>query len=326
MSTSPSWAKVRRRIRTVPLVFLAWAVVTVALPVLVVLAVAVDAVRWIISRTPWMAIRLVVFLWVYLLAEVGAVIALAAAWLVPARRIEWTYRLQAAWVSVLFGAVRLIFGISTHVEGTDVLRPGPILVFARHASIVDNLLPHRFIVRPSGIRLRYVLKSELLSDPALDIGGLRLPNYFVTRGSRNAAAEIAGVAGLAAGLGTNEGVLIFPEGTRFRPDRRERAIALAGRRNPAVAELAGELTSVMPPRLGGPLALLEAGEMDVVVLAHRGLGGFATVSDIWSGAMVGRRVEIRLTRIAHGDIPTDREARIIWLFELWRDVDRWVRR
>ena len=64
-----------------------------------------------------------------------------------------------------------------------MVEPGPVIVMIRHASILDNLLPSVFVAWPHKVRLRYLLKRELLSDPGLDIGGKRLPNYFVRRGT-----------------------------------------------------------------------------------------------------------------------------------------------
>jgi hypothetical protein len=41
---------------------------------------------------------------------------------------------------------------------------------------------------------------------------------------------------------------------------------------------------VVPPR---PAGMLGARPLDVVVIAHRGLEGFAEIRDIWSGGLVG---------------------------------------
>ena len=150
----------------------------------------------------------------------------------------------------------------------------------RHASIVDNLLPALFVAAPHGLRLRYVLKRELLSDPAIDIAGGRLPNCFVRRGADDAEAEIARVRALAAGLGPDEGVLIYPEGTRFTAAKRERAIE----RQPRAAEL----RNVPPPRPGGTLAVMETGA-DVVICAHHGLDGFASIGDPGAAGSCGGR-------------------------------------
>lgn len=313
-----------RRLKTIPATLFAWALTTVLLPVLLAGAVVVDVVRALTRRTHWMAIRLVAFLCVYLTAEVFAILSLALVWLVPPRRVAWTYALQGMWVNVLYWAVQAIFGVRLSVEAAEVAGPGPVLVFARHASIVDNLLPYRLVTRPTGIRLRYVLKHELLVDPALDIAGSRLPNHFVRRGSGESAREIAAVGALAEGLGSAEGVLIFPEGTRFAEKKRAAAIASAGRRNPEVREIAEGYRSVLPPRLGGPLALLAASDADVVVLAHRGLDGFATVADIWAGGIVGTRVAVRLTRIRRAEIPAERSDQAVWLHRVWAEVDDWV--
>ena len=278
-----------RRLRTVPLFLLLFVVTTVALPFLLAAAVVVDAVRWLVRRRPWMATRLALFLWVYLAAEALAIVALGLAWAVPprSRLVERTYRLQALWAALLFGAARLLFSLRFDVEGADAVAPGPIVVLMRHASIVDNLLPALFVAAPHGLRLRYVLKRELLSDPAIDIAGGRLPNCFVRRGADDAEAEIARVRALAAGLGPREGVLIYPEGTRFTAAKRARAIE----RQPRAAEL----RNVLPPRPGGTLAVLDTGA-DVVVCAHHGLDGFASIGDLWRGGLVRQTVRIRFTR------------------------------
>ena len=128
-------------------------------------------------------------------------------------------------------AVRVLFRLRLEVTGDDAVAPGPVIVLIRHASIVDNLLPANLITRPHRIRLRYVLKRELLADPCLDVAGRRLPNYFVRRGTGE-AQEVERVRALAHGLGADEGVLIYPEGTRFTPERRARAIARIGERDP----------------------------------------------------------------------------------------------
>ena len=124
--------------------------------------------------------------------------------------------------AVVLGSARRLFALRFEIEGAEAPHPGPILVLARHASIVDNLLPAWFVVRPHAITLRYVLKKELLSDPVLDVGGSRLPNYFVDRSSTSPRAELRGITELATDLPPNEGVLIFPEGTRIPPGKRGR--------------------------------------------------------------------------------------------------------
>ena len=72
-----------------------------------------------------------------------------------------------------------------------------MLLFPRHVSVADTLLPAVFVSSRNGILLRHVLKRELLWDPCLDIVGNRLPNCFVRRDSRDSAREIRAVAALA---------------------------------------------------------------------------------------------------------------------------------
>ena len=308
---------VLRRLRTVPVFLILFVLTTVTLPFLLVLAVAVDAARWLVRRRPWMATRLTLFLWIYLGAEALAIVALFLAWAVPprSRLVERTYRLQALWAALLFGAARLLFSLRFDVEGADAVAPGPIVVLMRHASIVDNLLPALFVAAPHKLRLRYVLKRELLSDPAIDIAGGRLPNCFVRRGADDAEAEIARVRDLSAGLGPHEGILIYPEGTRFTAAKRERAIE----RQPRAAEL----RNVLPPRPGGTLAVMGSGA-DIVICAHHGLDGFASIGDLWRGGLVRRTVRIRFSRYPHASLPEGQEARIEWLWQRWHEVDDWI--
>ena len=68
--------------RTIPPLWLGLVLLTALMPVLLVVGLVIDAVRWLAFRVPPTAARLVVFLWVYLAAEVAGVAALAAVWVV----------------------------------------------------------------------------------------------------------------------------------------------------------------------------------------------------------------------------------------------------
>ena len=236
-----------------------------------------------------------------------------------AMKLRATYRLQEAWAGWNLNALQNLFSLEIDVEGTDAILPGPIVVLSRHASMVDTLLPARLVAKPTRLRLRYVLKKELLADPALDIAGNRLPNSFIDRASRE-LSELSSIKDLATNLGHGDGVLIYPEGTRFSEAklRRHQMRASAG-----AAETVG-LRRVLPPRPGGTLALLDATHADVVVLAHRGLEGLATVREIWQGNLVSSRIDVAMWRIPRSDIPDARSERVAWLNRLWVDVDDWV--
>ena len=316
---------VLRRLVTIPSVYLLLVLTTVLAPLLVLVAASVDLFRWLADRRPWMALRLLGFAWVYLVGEAWALIAMGAVGLLGRQRsIDLTFSLQRVWAGWNFAALRFFFSLDFRVKDPDQVPPGPILLLSRHASMIDTMLPSEYVVRPFGIKLRYVLKKELLLDPALDIGGNRLPNYFVDRRSNDSSTERSAVRELATDLDADEGVLIYPEGTRFSEEKRIRYTKRLRNEPGRVAEVAASLRRVLPPRPGGTLALLEASAADVVVLMHRGLEGFARVKDMWSGELVGSKIVTRFRRVRRSEIPEGRAGRVEWLFNLWSEVDDWV--
>lgn len=323
------WTALRRRAWTVPFILVFFAVVTAALPLLLAVTLAVDAVRWLRHRRKFVVVRAALFGWVYLAVEVWALVALLVVWIVTGfglwqrAELELTYRLQGRWAAMLFGAVRRIFSLGLEVEDDSIVTPGPVVVMVRHASLIDTLLPNNLITRRHGLRLRYVLKNELLYDPALDIAGHRLVNHFVDRVG-DSDSQVAKVRELSRDLG-DEGVLIYPEGTRFTEEKRTRVIERLRSLDPHRAERAQRLRNVLPPRRGGPLALLDPlTPCDVVVMAHVGLDGLATVKHLLAGKVVGNRIRVRFWRIPREQIPDGEEARMDWLFDQWERVDDWV--
>lgn len=314
-----------RRTITLPGALLAAAAALVLVPPLLPVAGLLDLAR----RRPLPTVRTLLFGLVWLLCEALGVIAALA--LVPARLaasrdrwLRWNGRLQLAWTSALLAALRRLFGMSLEVEGLEEVGRGPLLVLARHTSAADTVLPVVLLGGRCGLRLRYVLKRGLLWDPCLDLVGQRLPNAFVGRGGE--AADVAAVRALGADLATDEGVLIYPEGTRFTPAKRVAALErLAASRWAAYAARAAGLQRVLPPRPGGALALLEAAPAaDVLVLGHVGLEGTATFGDLLDGRLVGARLRVRLWRVARSGIPTGPDERVAWLHEEWARLDAWV--
>ena len=318
-----------RRLRTIPALVAGFLLVTALLPLLLVALLAYDAGRALRGRGRFSAVRLLLFGWVYLAVEMVGVTAMFLFWLVSGfgrarrRHVALTYGLQAWWAATLLGAMRFLFRVGLDVEGDESIAPGPFVLMMRHASLVDTLLPTVLVLRRHRIRLRYVLKRELLWDPALDLAGNVLPNYFLDRASGDAAAEVDRVRSLGVGLGESDGVLIYPEGTRFTPERRERIIAILRQRLPHLVERAEALRGVLAPRLAGVLALLEAGT-DVVVCAHVGLDGLSHVRRVWRGGLVGITVKVAFWRVRAAEIPAGEAARVDWLFAQWRRVDDWV--
>lgn len=335
MSATPTWReprgqKVARRLKTVPLMLAALVLVTVLLPVLIVGGFFVDLFRWIVHRRTWMAMRLALFLWIYLIVEAAGIFGLFGIWLFSGfgrnqeRMVRWTWHFQQLWIGWLFAAIQALLGLKVEVEGTEFLRPGPVIIFIRHASIVDNLLPSVFVAARERVHLRYVLKRELLSEACLDIAGQRLPNYFVRRDTGE-EIERERIGALAEGMGSEDGFLLYPEGTRFTPERRDRALEKIAERDPARAQRLSGIEYLLPPKAGGALAVLDgAPDTDVVLMAHQGFDGMRLISDIWDGELAGRVIRIRFTRVPAAGIPAGRDERVEWLDNVWLEMDGWI--
>lgn len=319
-----------RRAITVPGYLLVLVALLVAAPVAFPTTALYDLARG--SR--FAATRTLAFAILYLACEVAGVLAATVLWVFhtlvpgfdPKAYVRANFRLQCAWARLLGSAAFSVFGMSVRIENSVPLGQRPILLLVRHASVADTILAAMFIAGRDQIVLRYVLKRELLWDPCLDIVGNRLVNCFVRRGGEDSKREIARVARLADNLGPGEGVLIYPEGTRFSAAKRERILAtLAARSDDAAYRRAALLRHVLPPRISGTLSLLERlKEGEVVVCAHVGLESAASFAELWRGDLIGRQCVIRIWSTDIGALPATAEGRIEWLHAQWQLVDRFV--
>ena len=319
-----------RRVVTVPVALLLGATAVFGAPIWVAVGVAWDALAGAASSLP--RTRALAFFALYLACEAAGIVAATALWVVtlggraggPERWRERNATLQRRWADTLFFGSRRLFSMKVSTEGLALADEAPFLLFARHASVADTVLAAAFVASPRRLLLRYVLKRELLWDPCLDIVGRRLPNAFVRRRGPGLEAEVAAVAGLARGLDARSAVLIYPEGRRFNDTRREEAVAaLAEKGEHELAAISAGFRNVLPPRLRGALALLEAAEgIDVVLLEHTGFEGASTFGQFWHGTLVGGTLHVRLRRFPASTIPA--EGRGLWLFERWAEMDRWI--
>lgn len=327
-----------RRSLTVPSILIATAIGVVGAPLWLLIAGLLDAARDGF-RGRFVRIRLVTFGLGYLSCETAGIAVAFLLWIArlvlrPSvdRYRQWNFRLQCLWGDSLLRIAQLAFGFRFEVEGADCVAPGPILLLLRHSSLADTVLAVSQVSRPHDLLLRYVLKRPLLLDPCIDIVGQRLINLFVLKGARRASDQIRDVGALAEGLGRDQGVLIYPEGTRFTQAKKAALLDKLARRNAHdELEFARSLEHVLPPIRGGTLALLETSSRqsppaDVVFCAHQGFEGSATVRDLLAGRLIDRTVRISFWRVPAAEIPAEGPARLRWLCDQWLRMDREVER
>jgi 1-acyl-sn-glycerol-3-phosphate acyltransferase len=319
-----------RRSITLPAVWVG-AVVAAALSIVALpLALVFDLLR---GRPKLPTARVYVFGLTYLAWELLATGYAGVLWvasgfglLLRTRQFQRLHqRFQVLWAASHIRTMRSVLGLRLEVDGAEHLAPGPVVLFSRHASMVDTLIPIH-LAASHGLACRYVLKNELLWDPALDVVGHRFPNYFVDRSGGSSREVVEEVGKLAAGTRDDEAFVIFPEGSRFTPAKRERAIEKLSESSPDVAERARKLTRTMPPRTGGPIAALERApkNADVVFLAHTGLEGLAGPKDMWKAVPFRHPVRVGVWRVARSEVPDGPDAQLAWLYERWTEVDTWV--
>jgi len=315
---------------TVPAVLLA-ALLVIPLSVIIIpVSLVIDLLR---GRPRLPTLRVFVFGLNYLAWEVIAISFSAVMWFATGFGLlsgrHWSQeahrKLQVVWAASHIRMLRRALGMRLEVINSECLAPGPVVLLSRHASMIDTLIPI-FIADENHLGCRYVLKNELLWDPALDIIGHRFPNYFVDRSGGNSGSAIDEVGALAAGTRDSEVFVIFPEGSRFTEAKRERALEKLRDSNPAAAERAEKLTRTMPPRTGGPIAALQMAPpgADIVVLAHTGLEGMAGPRELWRVVPFRHPIQIELWRIPRVEVPTDPDEQLAWLYDRWAEVDTWV--
>lgn len=309
-----------------PGVLLATALVVAAAPALFFVAAVVD----VLERRRARFVRFTALLLLYLVAETIGLVCAAALWLArpllgAARYLDANFRLQRHWAGNLLRVGLAILGMRMHFVAEAPLRGDrPLLVFVRHVSIIDTLLPNALIASRYGMRLRYVIKDELRFDPCLDIVGGRLPVIFVRRGSNDPEREAAHITQLGEHLEPGEAVLLFPEGTRGGPAGRQRALArLEQRGDEERLAFARRLENLLPPRSRGPLALLAAApQADVLFVCHAGLEGSVSFAELLTGRLIGRTLRMHTRIVATETLPGEPEQQRAWLDAEWQRMDR----
>ncbi len=324
-----------RRSLTVPGWILAFLACLVLAPFVLPILAIIDIAR----KSDFVLVRMATWGICYFAFEVYALIVALLQWLGSGFGLNqrllgnWSFAIQLSWINALAAIAFRLFGVRISVEGlerVEALAGRPILLLLRHASMADVALAIMTLQRPTRYRLRYVLKEELLWDPSMDIVGNRLLNWFVRRKGKNRDQEIERVADLANGLGPYEGVLLYPEGTRFTPTRQARALASIEKHgNLERLERARQYVHVLPPRPGGTISVIErireqGTPATVVIGAHTGFEGAARLKEILGGDLHYRDVLLRYWTVPLEDLPESTEGLEHWLFDQWSEVDRFV--
>jgi len=331
----PFLHRMARRSLTVTLVFVLATLCTACLPLLLLVAGVVDVLSP--RRTRFAFCRGLLFFVSLLAMEAIAICAVTLVWLLHLlRRNPQTFErhnrsAQTLWSSTLYRIGERLFSLRTHIEGAippphpDAAQVAPLLVFVRHSSTADTVLPV-LILANRGYRLRYVLKRELLFDPCLDIVGQRLRNCFVSRGGKDTDQDLRGVLDLATDMTSGDALVIYPEGTRFTAQKRERTLARLRSHGPQDAlTLAESLQHTLPPLQRGPLQLLRENQRaDLVLMAHCGLEPAGSLKELLAGDLIGEQVFIHFEHIPFAALPKDPDAQRQFLSEKWRNIDAWI--
>jgi 1-acyl-sn-glycerol-3-phosphate acyltransferase len=313
-------ARLRRRCVSIPALVAFTLAITVTAPLWVPAVVVADAVR-LRRRLPLLRLLAFGVCWGWI--ELAGVTGAFSTWITGrARDHAAQYALMKWWAGALMRALQATVGFEPRLEHGEVLAGGNVVVLSRHASLADSLLSAWAIRVQADLRPMYVLKRELLFDPCLDIVGLRVPNHFLDREAADSEAEFEALREMAGGVGPGVAAVIFSEGTRANPTKRERALARIAERDPERAKRLAALERLLPPRPGGSAALVAgAPNADVVLAWHTGFDGLDTFGAIL--AKLARPlppVRFVVRRVARDDVP-DGEEFVRWLDDQWLRMD-----
>lgn len=322
--------RIFRRLVLAPLALALCLVLLVLSPALLLVAAIVD----LFLPGNWRTLRLTAFGVSYLALEVICLAGLFGLWIASGfglrirspRMQEIHYSFMRWWLHTMDRIARKLFRIRIHIEDRPVPRPGPVLVFSRHAGPGNSLMLVGTILVGYKRRPRIVMLNKLQWEPTFDIMLNRVPNRFIKHDPQRREVQLEAIGELASGLGDQDAFVLFPEGKDFTPRVRRRAIEYLQRKgHSSAAERAEKMKYVLPPRHAGVMAALQgARDADVVFVAHSLLEDVGTFKDLWSRIPLEQPIVARYWRIPPDDVPRDQEELIEWLYGWWERIDRWI--
>ena len=299
------------------------------------LLMALTAIIWIpvFALLGWLApasrsgLRCLYFISLFLFCEVAGIVVSAWLWLRYSAvgkvnsecYLHANSALQYWWADTLRRGAERLFRLTFEIDGKEALKGNAAILLPRHTSIGDTVLPMSFYAIPSTLRVRYVLKRELLMDPCLDIVGNRLPNVFLNRVAEEMGPELNALRTLATKASEQETLVIYMEGTRFSDAKRQRILQVLGKKNDQHAlQRAQQWKDVLPPRPAGALALIDgAPTKDLLFFAHSGFEKSSSFASLFNGGWMDTTVKLKFWRVPAMSIPADEAGRRVLLLEQW---------
>lgn len=319
-----------RRLVVAPLVVVLCVVLTLLSPLWLLAALVVDAVR----RHGLGATRLAAFGVVHVASEAAMIVALFLFWIVSLfGLLTHTAAIQSAhyavlrgWLRCLSAAATSLLGLRIEVVDPPAPRPGPLLVFGRHAGAGNSLMMIRTLMLRYRRRPRVVMLAFLQWDPVIDVVCHRLPSLFIEHDPARSDHFVERIGELAHGMGDADALVLYPEGHDFSEQLRERAIRHLRRLgHDRAAARAEAMDYVLPPRHKGPLAaILAAPDADVVLVAHTALEALGSFRELPERVPLERPILARYWRVPAAEVPHDQEQLIDWLYDWWQRIDGWV--
>jgi 1-acyl-sn-glycerol-3-phosphate acyltransferase len=319
-------ATLKRRLITIPAAFILLPVFVFFAPFVIFWGLIRDAVG---KRVGHPTARLWLYGIVWLAHEWIAISVAAALSVVrifsKAKALAGYHWMQGWWMNAVLVWARRLLRIALNLPEPPAMPEGQLIIISRHASPVDAIIPAWLLPRILNRPVHYVIKRELLWMPSIDLFGGQLGNHFVTRGG-NTDHELAAITRLGQMAEPDAALVIFPEGTYSTSAARERVRkSLRSRGEDDLADLADSLVHLLPPKLAGFEAFLDAApEASVVVMGHAGLEGVAELSSLRHALPLEKEVIVRWWEIPRCEVPDDSEGRKRWLHSEWRKLDAWL--